>query len=157
MRTYREWHGAPSTIDDLRTMSIGEAAAIYSKVYAEHIDFAKLPNGLDYCVLDAAVNEGIGAALIFLALALDVAPYLGTSDPYTFATALANVKLINFTTLKARMLLAVPTAKLTTVINWICDNRLVEKMKRPEWPRFGLGWTNRIEYVRKNSLAMVGT
>ena len=76
--------------------------------------------------------------------------------PYpTFSDALANVHEINLTTLKAELLPIIATADLPTVINFICDNRLIEKRKRPQWAQFGPGWTNRIEYVRKNSLGML--
>lgn len=55
--------GAPPdapTIADLQKMTKEEAIAIYDTLYAEPIGFDALPSGVDYCALDAAVNEGVG-------------------------------------------------------------------------------------------------
>jgi lysozyme family protein len=144
---------AKVAIADLKNMSIATATTIYQTLYAGHIDFADLPSGLDYCVLDAAVNEGVAASLIFESLALGVPPYVGA--PLDFSTCLANVAKIHFAGLKMQMLPLAVRADLAAVINAICDSRLAEKKKRPQWPQFGAGWTNRIEYVRGNSLGLI--
>jgi lysozyme family protein len=158
MLTFAAWW-APHivSISDLKAMTIGEATNIYQTVYANHIDFAKWPSGLDYCVLDASVNEGVAAALLFLSVALNFNPAPANIATLDFATCLANIPDINLTRLKASLWSLVAGADLATTINWICDNRLAEKRKRAEWPQFGPGWTNRVEYVRANSIAMLGT
>lgn len=61
LATWRKQHGGPvPTVDDVRNLSKGEATAIYEKLYAEPIGFDALASGVDYCALDAAVNEGVG-------------------------------------------------------------------------------------------------
>jgi lysozyme family protein len=158
MATYAAWR-APKrvTIADLQAMTIGEATEIYTAIYAGHIDFDQMPSGVDYCSLDAAVNEGIGAELIFLSLALNYPPYPLMPSPPTFEVALANIGKINFTALKALLIPSLAHANLTAVINWICDNRIIEKRKRDEWAKWGPGWTKRIERVRSDSMEMLGT
>jgi len=157
MKTYALWSTPKAvTIADLRAMTVDEATAIYTAIYAGQIDFSQLPIGLDYCVLDAAVNEGIAAALLFLSVALSYNP-IGIAAP-VYADLLANVSSISLSQLRTKLLQMIAAgAALPTLINSICDNRLAEKRKRPQWPQFGLGWTNRVEYVRANSLGMIGT
>ena len=63
MATYAAWKAPVAvTVADLQAMTVDEATAIYSSIYAGHVDFAQMPSGLDYCVLDAAVNEGTPAS-----------------------------------------------------------------------------------------------
>lgn len=64
LATWRKKHGGPMpTVDDVRNLSKGEATAIYEELYARPVGFDALPAGVDYCVLDASVNEGTGWAL----------------------------------------------------------------------------------------------
>jgi lysozyme family protein len=71
MATLIEWrklHGQPRpTINDLKNLSPADAKAIYTELYAQRVLFDGLPSGLDYCALDAAVNEGVGGAMRLLA------------------------------------------------------------------------------------------
>jgi lysozyme family protein len=65
---YRHAIGMPvPRVNDLRNLSVAEAKAIYTKLYAEPIGFSELPSGLDYLTLDHAVNSGVGAANRLLA------------------------------------------------------------------------------------------
>ena len=160
METFYEWcKNTPVTVTiaTLKEMTVPTATAIYKSLYADHINFDQLPSGLDYCVLDASVNEGIAAALLFLSVALSYNP-IGIAAP-DFETLLANVRKINLAQLRAKLVQMISSGlnDLPTLINSICDNRLAEKRKRAQWPQFGAGWTNRVEYVRRNSLEMLGT
>jgi lysozyme family protein len=151
MQTFAKWRYPQAvTIADLKQLTVAEATQIYNSMYASHINFAQLPSGLDYCVLDAAVNEGVAASIIFLSLGLQSPPV--TVSNQVMAAAVAST---NLTSLKAELMPLIPAANLTTVINSICDNRLTAKRQRAQWPQFGLGWTNRVEFVRKNSLGML--
>ncbi len=114
----------PPRVNDLRNLSVDEAKAIYTKLYAEKIGFANLPSGVDYMALDSSINEGPGmgtvekpGALRLLEMTKDIA------DP------LERVKAIG-------------------------EIRLDRKRKRPDWADqtiggdfvkgHGEGWTNRI-------------
>lgn len=117
LATWRARRDGPvPTVDDIRNLSKGEATAIYEALYATPIHFDDLPAGVDYCALDAAVNEGVGWA--------------------------------------TRIMRACPLSVAPDVIDYVCDLRLAGKRKRAEWPRFGRGWTNRIESVRKHAKEM---
>jgi lysozyme family protein len=61
------------SIADLKAMTQAEATMIYETNYAAHIGFNGLPPGLDYAALDAAVNEGVGAAQGLLTITLPLA------------------------------------------------------------------------------------
>lgn len=62
-------HGAP-TWADLKAMSQADARAIYDYQFLAAIKFDDLPGGVDYAVLDSAINNGIGGATKFLREAL---------------------------------------------------------------------------------------
>lgn len=139
--TWRKQHGQPvPTVDDVRNLSQGEATSIYDALYAVPIRFDDLPSGMDMATLDAAVNEGLGWALRALADAVGF-EYSGVRPPV------------------ALLVEAAKTAPAAPVIDHICDARFVSKRQRAEWPRFGLGWTARIESIRQNAhaLATAGT
>jgi lysozyme family protein len=72
MRTLSDWramHDRPRpSFADLKAMSEDEAAAIYSMNYALPLHFETMPAGLDYAILDAAVNEGVEGARGLLAV-----------------------------------------------------------------------------------------
>jgi lysozyme family protein len=147
----------PVTIDDLRHMSVATATTIYQTRYAGRIGFDDMPAGLDYCMLDASVNEGVTASLVFLALAMNIKPYADAATPLDFAACMKEAaRKINASALLMRLIPIAATTDVPAAINWICDNRLVEKRKRPIWPQDARGWTRRIDqYVRSNALAMV--
>lgn len=61
LATWNKAHREPvPTVDDVRNLPKWKATEIYEKLYAEPIGFDALPSGVDYCALDAAVNEGVG-------------------------------------------------------------------------------------------------
>lgn len=58
--------------NDVRNMPKSVAADIYRKHYANPMRYDELPAGVDYSVLDAAINSGVGRAPQWLARALGV-------------------------------------------------------------------------------------
>lgn len=145
MQTFVAWrlqHKLPQpAISDLRSLSREEAEAIYYGAYATTCGFDDLPSGLDYCVLDAAINDGVNWSLRELAIVLDV-----RVDRWP----------------KARSIIAQVTSfrGIRDAIVLYCDDRLAHKRndKGPgEWEKFHVGWTSRIERVRTDACAMAGS
>lgn len=52
-----------ATAEDVRTMPVSVAEDIYRRHYADSINYNRLPAGVDYAVLDYAVNSGVARAL----------------------------------------------------------------------------------------------
>lgn len=62
-RTLAGWRGHPVSSDEVKRLTLAEAREILTRQYAGPIDFDGLPAGLDYAVLDYAVNSGPGQAV----------------------------------------------------------------------------------------------
>lgn len=62
--------GRTVTKQDVRAMPKDFAAKVYKEKYAKPMRYDDLPAGLDYSVLDAAINSGVGRAPKWLATAL---------------------------------------------------------------------------------------
>lgn len=138
LETWRRVHGGPvPTVDDVRSLTQAEATAIYQAEYADAVHFDDLPAGLDFCVLDSSVNEGVGAALRFLAEAIGF-KYTGVRPPV------------------APLVKAAEAVAAGPIIDRICDARLAAKEQRADWSRFGKGWAARIESVRTHAKELAG-
>lgn len=68
----RKYYKSGATAEDVRTLPKSVAADIYRKHYAIPMRYDDLPAGVDYSVLDAAINSGVGRAPVWLAKALNV-------------------------------------------------------------------------------------
>jgi len=119
LQTLIQWRASKNlpipTIPDLQLMPKKEAIDIYTSLYADKISFNDLPNGLDYCCLDSAVNEGVGGTIRFLADACKYNYKVGTTP---------------------KMIGLFPIIKQTSVadlIDSICNHRLENKKQSPEW------------------------
>lgn len=123
-------------IIDLKAMTEDEARAIYDAYFwVERASADDLQLGVDYCVFDTAIQPaGVNAAAM-LSEVLD----LQVSQKMTPA-----------------LVAAANAADAVGLINKLCDRWLVRKKKRDEWPRFGKGWTARVEKRRTRSLSLVG-
>lgn len=70
--TLARWRGHAVTIDDVKLLPAKEAAAIYAAEYWAKVHCNDLPAGVDLCVFDCAVNQGIGRPIGLLQSALGV-------------------------------------------------------------------------------------
>ena len=123
----------PVTKADVRALSVAEATAIYEANYARVVRFDDLPPGLDYAVLDFAINSGPKRAAEFLQKILGV-EVDGVTGPKTCATA--------------------QTANPADTIGRLCDARLTFLKGLGTWKRFGKGWERRVREVREVALEM---
>lgn len=129
---YRENGHASATAADVKAMRLDEAKRIYKARYADPCGFDDLPSGLDYAVLDYAVNSGVSRANKVLRRILNLA------DGAPFHEVLGQIS----------------TRDPKAVISALNDERLRFLSGLKTWPVFGKGWATRIKSVRAAALAM---
>ncbi|GJD64580.1 glycoside hydrolase family 108 protein [Methylobacterium frigidaeris] len=127
------WLGRPATKAEVKALTVAVVAPIYRRNYWDAIRTDELPPGLGYALFDFAVNSGKKRAVIGLQRALKIADD-GALGPITLA--------------------AVAKHKPADLIDALCDGRLAFLRALSIWPRFGKGWSRRVEDVRKAALAM---
>ena len=126
-----------ATAEDVKNMPLSVAEDIYKHHYASPVYYDLLPAGVDYTVLDYAVNSGISRSVKVLQSLVGV-PQDGVMGSSTIQ--------------------AVRTVDPTNLINQIWDERLAfDKSLTHLWPTYGHGWTNRINSGRAlaHSLAQI--
>ncbi|MGO4334947.1 glycoside hydrolase family 108 protein [Labrys sp. KB_33_2] len=123
--------GRKATPDEVRRLTLAEAAQILDKQYAQPLRYSELPAGLDYALFDYAVNSGPAQAVKTLQRVLGVEAD-GIMGAKTLDAMVMSVELID---------------KLQ-------DARLKFLRGLKTWPTFGKGWTNRVEHVRVAALTM---
>ena len=126
---YRQRQGLPKT--DVRGITDAEVRTIYKTQYWDMVRAGDLPDGVGYCVFDAAVNSGPGQAVRWLQEIVNV-----RADGIVGNETLA----------------AVGSADAGHVINTYCDNRLAFMRSLKHWGTFKNGWTRRVAEVRAQSL-----
>ncbi|MGA0561221.1 glycoside hydrolase family 108 protein [Ancylobacter sp. VNQ12] len=117
----------------VRRIAPDEIAAIYRAQYWSAVRADDLPDGLDYCLFDAAVNSGPAQAAKWLQRTL------GTSADGQVGTL---------------TLAALEGHDVTAVIGEVCDRRLGMLRTLRTFPTFGAGWTRRVGEVRQAALGM---
>jgi len=147
MTVLQEWHQShglpPPTMDDMRAVDATLAGQIYTAKFADPIRFNDLPGGVDYRLLDIAVNLGVAGGVMALELALQVWPVDGVMtdallassrqiDPHALIEALSAV--------------------------WIS-----KKHESPNWNPspitrngYGRGWTNRNIRATARAIDLIG-
>lgn len=137
--TFRRYIDPKGTKDDLRHITDAQLAKVYREQFWAAISGDQLPDGLDYAVMDFAVNSGPGRAARYLQSVVG-APMDGTIGPATLA--------------------AVAKMPAGVVIDRLCDARLAFMKSAKDhdgnllWPTFGKGWSTRVASVRKEALMM---
>lgn len=131
----RMYWKADATAADVRSMPKSVAADIYVKHYADPVKYDLLPGGVDYAVLDYAINSGISRAAKVL-------------QRLTGATVDGKIGLATVAAARAM--------DPATLVQRICDERLSFLQSLKTWPTFGGGWGTRVRGVRSGALSMVG-
>jgi len=119
----------------VRALSRAVAGRIYKALYWDRCEADALPAGLDLAIFDFAVNSGVTRAAIYLQEIVGVAPD-GKIGPLTLA--------------------AVAKENTTYLITKLCAMRLGFLKRLSTWPRFGNGWTNRVNAVEQAAMKMAG-
>lgn len=133
-RTYEQYIGHPVDEETMRGLTPELVEPLYKKMYWDAVRGDSLPDGVDYCVFDLAVNSGPSRAIKFLQMAV------GT--PQTGQITDRDVQLAN-------------AADLGEIITKICNERLVFLQSLNTWATFGKGWGNRVAFVQRTALKML--
>ena len=131
---WEEWTGYPVDEKTMRNLTPAQVAPMYRRKFWDRIQGNDLPEGIDYCVFDAAVNSGPGRAIKWLQGCVNV-DVDGALGPKTLA--------------------AVKAFDQKQLIQDYCKRRLSYLTELKNWPTFGKGWTNRVNEVEQISLKML--
>jgi lysozyme family protein len=131
--TYRRYINRNGTKDDLKRLTVAQAAVCYRRHYWDKVKADDLPAGIDYAVFDFAVNSGPGRAAKYLQAVLGVKQD-GVIGPVTIAAA--------------------RSAPAVRTIHSLCDRRLAFLRALKTWEDFGRGWQSRVLGVRNDALHM---
>ena len=134
-RVWEEWVGHPVDEKQMRALTPALVAPLYRKKYCDACRANELVSGLDYAVLDVAVNSGVGRAIKLLQSSVGATPDGG----YGSITA-ALVK-------KAE-------ADPVRLIELYCAKRLEFLESLKTFIIFGKGWSRRVAKVKADALAM---
>ena len=134
LATFRRFIKPSGTIDDLKALTTEQATVVYKRRYWDAVMGDSLPPGVDYAIVDFAINSGPYRAAIYLQRVVGATPD-GRIGPKTLA--------------------AVRAKNPESAINELCDARLYF-MKRIRggslWKTFGRGWQRRVDEVRDDAL-----
>lgn len=131
--TWEAWVGRESSEKEMRSLTPEMVAPLYKRKYWDAIKGDDLPEGVDYCVFDMAVNSGVGRAVKVLQELVGV-EVDGAIGPKT----LAAVKLMD-----AEELIKAYNQKRKEFLAGL-----------PTYQYFGRGWSHRIESVQAEALSM---
>lgn len=135
---FKDWwkktrkEGEP-TFANLKALTRAEAETIYETWFFAPMGFDKLPSGVDYALVDLAVNSGVSGALKATSRQL-LFPVTGRMTP--------------------QLSWALRFRDSRAVINAICDARLALMRSSSKWERFKDNWTKRVDKVRERSLQL---
>lgn len=135
--TLSQWRGRPVTVEEVRDLTIGEARDIYRVWYWDAAECDQLPAGLNLCVFDCAVNQGLRRAILFLQWAV------GAIEDAKMGPATLTAVQKHY------------DASPRSLINTYQDRRLHHYQSLKIWPTFGKGWKNRAEDIRRHALEAV--
>lgn len=121
---------------EVRNLKREEALEIYRKNYWNTCWCDILPSGVDYAVMDYAVNSGVGRSIKTLQR------IVGVKDDGHFGLLTQGAVMAY--------------GDYAKLIGIICDRRLSFLERLRHWDTFKNGWTRRVEGVRADALTMVG-
>lgn len=132
-QTYSEWLGRPlEDVDELKSIPDEHVQLIYKQKYWDKVKADDLPNGVDYCVFDWAVNSG----------------------PSRAAKALQKAAIVKSDgIIGPRTLLAVQEARADELIEIVSHEREEFYRSLKTFGTFGRGWLRRNEETRDEALS----
>jgi lysozyme family protein len=132
-RVWEEWVGHPVDEKAMRALTPAQVAPMYKAKYWDKIKGDDLPEGVDYCVFDAAVNSGPGRAAKWLQSCVGVEPD-GGIGPKTLA--------------------AVAAFDPKDLVEDYAKRRLSFLSDLSTWGTFGKGWSRRVAEVQNTATTM---
>lgn len=129
---WENWVGRVSNEKEMRSLTPEMVKPLYKKKYWDACKCDEMPLGIDYILLDYAVNAGCGRAIKALQSAVGANPD-GAIGPKTLQAVKETPDLIDkFSEEKVRFYKSLPTFSV-----------------------FGNGWLNRVEHVKNEAFLMV--
>lgn len=125
--------GRKATPDEVKRLTLAEAADILDSQYAKPLRYQDLPAGLDYALFDYSTNSGPAQAVKTLQRVLGVE-----------ADGIMGAKTLD----------AIRQGDLAELIDKLQDARLRFLKGLKTWPTFGKGWAARVEHVRATAFTM---
>ena len=132
-KVWEEYVGHEVDEQTMRGLTPEIVAPMYKAKYWDKIKGDDLPNGVDYCVFDAAINSGPSRAAKWLQSTVGVDPDGGIGP---------------------KTLQAVVAMNPTELVNAYNDKRLDFLQDLPTWGTFGKGWGRRVAEVKAVGLDM---
>jgi len=129
---WSEWLGRPASVKEMTLLTDESVAPLYKRKYWDAINGDELPDGIDHCVFDFAVNSGVGRAAKLLQSCLGVTAD-GQIGPKTIAAAKA--------------------ADAKKVIELYGLARLTFLKSLPHWSVYKNGWSTRVAGVTFQALS----
>lgn len=115
---------------DVKLIDAAEVSEIYKLQYWDAVKGDDMPPGLDYVLFDGAVNSGPSQSIKWL------------------QRALGNV-LVDGQMGQATLAAVSECLDIKRLIDAVCERRLAFLQALKTWPRFGKGWSSRVEGVRR--------
>lgn len=123
-KTYDAWRKSQGLhTRSVKQITQTEVARIYKANYADMVRYDELPAGVDYAVLDFAINSGVSRAVKF------VQRIVGTQQDGIMGS---------------KTLSAVDAYDAQKLITELCEARWTFMKRLREWDTFGRGWTRRV-------------
>ena len=133
-KTWEAWVGRESSEKEIRALTKDQVAPLYKAKYWTACYGPQLPLGVDYALLDASVNMGVGRAVKLLQESLGCVPD-GQIGPRT-------IQLID-------------QKNPQDVIEGFSKRKISFYESLPTFATFGKGWLKRVEDVKFAALKMV--
>ena len=133
-RVWADYLGRAVSMDEMKALTKKDVKPVYRKMYADKICFDQLPDGLNWAVLDWAVNSGTGRA------------------------AKALQKLVGATqdgAIGPKTLQAVMNHEPAKLIDQLHDSRQKFYESLSHFKTFGKGWTRRNQETKEQARQML--
>jgi lysozyme family protein len=133
-REFSAWlkkNGRPNR--DVFTMNNEERDAIYWENYGIKIRFNELPPGIDFLVLDGAINSGVAQSVKWIQRELNL-----TADGVLGAVTLQRI---------------IDHPDHDLLVAGVCNRRMAFLRALKTWSYFGKGWTSRVSQLKKTCQA----
>lgn len=131
--TLSAYLGRPASKAEVRALTPEAVKPLYKANYWDKVRGDELPAGVDFAVYDFAVNSGPSRGAMALQRAIGVA-----DDGVVGSITLANIG----------------SRPVDQIIERITADRMTFLRRLSTWPRFGKGWTTRVNAVNKQAMDM---